>query len=98
MNYKWRQILLANVFFLSVLSAGAATVDTAIIYSNCMHKNVKCVVIKPEQYSNDTMHFPVLYLLHGWSGDYSNWIKNAPALLHVVDENGFLVVRPDGDY
>lgn len=98
MNYKWQQALLIIVFFFSVLFASAATVDTATIYSNCMHKNVKCVIIKPDQYKNDTMHFPVLYLLHGWSGKYSDWVLMAPDLLHAVDENGFIVVCPDGDY
>ena len=96
MNHKYQAILLTVLSFFFILFTKAATVDTAIIYSKCMHKNVKCVVIKPDVYNNDTMHFPVLYLLHGWSGDYSNWVKMAPSLLHAVDENGFLVVCPDG--
>lgn len=97
-NKPYKNFLLISLFFSFVLFTKAATVDTAIIYSNCMHKNVKCVVIKPEKYINDTMHFPVLYLLHGWSGDYSNWVKMAPDLLHAVDENDFMVVCPDGAY
>ena len=63
-----------------------------------MHKNVKCVVIKPDRYKKKKQRFPVLYLLHGWSGDYSNWVLKATGLLHEVDENGFLVVCPDGAY
>jgi S-formylglutathione hydrolase FrmB len=98
MNYKWQKISLTFLFFFLVLLTNAATIDTAIVYSKCMHKNVKCVVIMPERYKNDTMHFPVLYLLHGWSGDYSNWVSMASDLLHAVDQNGFLVVCPDGGY
>lgn len=86
-------LLIAVSFF-----SKAATVDTAIVYSQCMHKNVKCVVIMPDRYQTDTTHLPVLYLLHGWSGNYSDWILKAPDLLHAVDENGFIVVCPDGDY
>ena len=97
-SIRFQKVIFCFLFVVFVVSAKAATVDTAIIYSNCMHKNVKCVVIKPDQYKNDTTHFPVLYLLHGWSGDYSNWILMAPDLLRAVDENGFIVVCPDGDY
>ena len=76
----------------------AAAVDTILIYSNSMHKNVKCIVIKPEAYRNKTKHLPVVYLLHGYSGDYSNWILKAPDLLKTIDENKMLVVCPDGAY
>ena len=87
--------LLCSLFF---FSSNAASVDTIMIFSDCMHKNVKCVVVKPDQYKKKKQRFPVLYLLHGWSGDYSNWVLKAPDLLRAVDENGFLVVCPDGAY
>ncbi|MEP6465713.1 MAG: alpha/beta hydrolase family protein [Parafilimonas sp.] len=95
---SFQKIITTVLFFIAGFITKAATVDTTIIYSSCMHKNVKCVVIMPGQYANDTAHFPVLYLLHGWSGNYSDWVKMAPDLLHAVDENGFIVVCPDGDY
>jgi S-formylglutathione hydrolase FrmB len=63
-----------------------------------MHKNVKCVVIKPAGYEDEKQRFPVLYLLHGWSGDYSNWVLKVPALLQEVDESGCIVVCPDGAF
>jgi S-formylglutathione hydrolase FrmB len=96
---KWMKtvIICIPVFFIFLCSY-AASVDTTLIYSKSMHKNVKCIVIKPDQYINEAQRFPVLYLLHGWSGNYSNWVLMAPDLLHAVDENGFLVVCPDGAY
>ena len=39
-----------------------------------------------------------LYLLHGWSGKYSDWVLNDTDLLNEVDKNGFIVVCPDGHY
>ena len=98
MNYLRPKTLLSVILFFIALSASAATADTVNIYSNCMHKNVKCVVIMPDKYNDDSAHLPALYLLHGWSGDYSNWVKMAPDLLNAVDANGFIVVCPDGDY
>jgi S-formylglutathione hydrolase FrmB len=86
------------IFSVYALFTKAATVDSVIVYSASMHKNVKCIVILPEKYKTDTAHFPVLYLLHGYSGNYRNWIDKAPDLLHTVDVNGYIVVCPDGNY
>src|SRR5256885_14731583 len=98
MNNKIQKIVCSCVLIAASFFSKAATVDTATVYSQCMHKNVKCVVIMPDRYQTDTTRLPVLYLLHGWSGNYSDWILKAPDLLHDVDENGFIVVCPDGDY
>ncbi len=98
MKYKIQKTLCVCVLIAVALFSKAATVDTAVIYSQRMHKNVKCVVITPDRYQTDTTHLPVLYLLHGWSGNYSDWVLNDPGLLNEVDKNGFIVVCPDGDY
>lgn len=98
MKRKIQKFICVCVLVAVSLFAKAATVDTAIIYSASMHKNVKCVVIMPERYQTDTTHLPVLYLLHGWSGKYSDWVLNDADLLYEVDRNGFIVVCPDGDY
>jgi hypothetical protein len=37
------------------LSANAAEVDTISIYSNAMHKDLKCVVIKPASYKKNRL-------------------------------------------
>jgi len=98
MMHKIQKFICVCVLISVSLFSKAATVDTAIIYSTSMHKNVKCVVIMPDTYRTDTTHLPVLYLLHGWSGKYSDWILNDADLLYEVDRNGFIVVCPDGDY
>lgn len=84
-------------FFISVrLFAG--TVDTVTVYSNSMHKAINCVVIKPDEYVVTEKHFPVVYLLHGYSGNYSNWITKVPALKTYADTYNILIVCPDGNY
>ena len=95
---KSYKTLCLSLTFLFIITSHAASVDTILIYSNSMHKNVKCVVIKPAGYEDEKQRFPVLYLLHGWSGDYSNWVLKVPALLQEVDESGCMVVCPDGAY
>ena len=93
-----KKILFAFLFVVITIIVHAANVDTIFVYSKCMHKNVKCVVITPSKYDTDTAHLPVLYLLHGYSGNYSDWVSKAPDLLQAIDENGFIVVCPDGAF
>ena len=80
--------------FLSFTITKAATVDTVTIYSNAMHKSFKCVVIKPSMRKSTPL--PVVYLLHGYGGDYSNWIKRVPQLAHYADTYMILIACPDG--
>jgi S-formylglutathione hydrolase FrmB len=87
-------LLLLNCF--STLHA--ATVDTVNIYSNAMHKNIKCAVIQPDILQGKSILLPVVYLLHGYSGNFSNWIIKVPGLKQYADEYRLIIVCPDGDY
>jgi S-formylglutathione hydrolase FrmB len=80
------------------LSLFAGTVDTAIIFSNSMQKNIKCVVIKPDSYKKKKNSFSVVYLLHGYSGNYSDWARKVPMLMQYADDFQLLIVCPDGGY
>lgn len=74
----------------------AAKVDTLSIQSAAMGKAIKTVVILPEKYSEHA-NYPVLYLLHGYSGNYSNWVKNS-SVASLTDQYGYIVVCPDGGF
>jgi S-formylglutathione hydrolase FrmB len=63
-----------------------------------MKKDISVVIIKPSNYKKSGKRFPVLYLLHGYSGNYRQWISIAPQLKSKVDELGMLVVCPDGGF
>jgi hypothetical protein len=81
-----RKFFLSLCLLLSFYSY-SASVDTVMIYSSAMKKNVKCVVVKPDSYSKETSkRYPVVYLLHGAGGDYANWIKRVPSIQKAVDE------------
>lgn len=79
-------------------TAQAATVDTVAIYSNSMHKDIRCVVIKPNSYKKKHHRYPVVYLLHGYSGSYNNWVTKVAELKNHADEYALLIVCPDGGY
>lgn len=85
---------LALIFTFSVLYAHASKVDTIAIQSGSMHKTIKAVIISPEGKSPTS----TLYLLHGYSGNYSDWVKKVPKLKELVDVYGYLVVCPDGGF
>jgi S-formylglutathione hydrolase FrmB len=84
------------VIALIYLNANAATVDTISIFSNAMHKDIKCVVIKPDSYKKKKNIYPVVYLLHGYGGWYSNWIIRDPKLKDYADQYQLMIVCPDG--
>ena len=87
-----------NLFFCLFLTQGlsAGSVDTVNIYSNGMHKFIKCVVIKPDNYKKKKTSFPVVYLLHGYGGWYSNIIIRIPQLKDYADTYQSIYVCPDG--
>jgi len=92
-----KYIVLLLVCFFGLQSV-AGTVDTINVPSAAMHRNIRCVVIKPKNYSYYTDYYPVVYLLHGWSANYAQWLTVAPQLKSAVDEFPMLIVCPDGGY
>lgn len=93
-----RQLFFSIFFLCANQNTIAGKVDTVTIYSAAMHKAIKCVVIKPNSYSKHGKKFPAVYLLHGYSGNYSNWITKVPDLKNEVDIYQCLIVCPDGNF
>ncbi|MDE3236568.1 MAG: esterase family protein [Bacteroidota bacterium] len=92
------KIFLATcMLFLSQVNK-AASVDTIAVFSNAMHKSSKVVVIKPEGYTETNQRFPVLYLLHGYSDNYSTWIQKVPSIQQLADQYRLMIVCPDGGF
>ncbi len=88
-----------SIFFCCLLAmARAGNADTIIVYSSAMQKGVKCVVITPNNYKKSAKPFPVLYLLHGYAGNYARWLTVAPQLKSKADEMQFIIVCPDAGY
>jgi len=92
--------MLKKIFLIATLlfsvQTFSATVDTVSIYSNAMQKTFKCVVIKPATYKKKKNKFPVVYLLHGYGGWYSNWLIRVPQLKDHADAYNLVIVCPDG--
>ncbi|HXH99508.1 MAG TPA: alpha/beta hydrolase family protein [Sphingobacteriaceae bacterium] len=94
MKILFRTVLFVLLFV--VKSTFAAKVDTVETFSSSMNKKIKAVVITPESYGAGK-EFPVVYLLHGAGGDYSNWVKKVPAIRDYADQYNQIIVCPDGN-
>ena len=80
-------------------SATQLQADTVEVMSESMGRSIKNVVIVPMEYIyfNDAQatRYPVLYLLHGAYGCYSDWSKKTDLNL-LANEFGVIIVCPDG--
>lgn len=86
-------------FFLFVfLSAQAAKIDTLEVFSAVMNKNIKTCVVTPDSYDKSNRNLPVVYLLHGYSGNYATWLKSFKDVAEQVDKYGFIAIGVDGNY
>ncbi len=87
------------IFFLSLFLlqfGSAATTDTLHIFSVSMQKEVPALVISPDT-APKSDRSPVVYLLHGYSGNYLDWSKHVD-LGKFSDRYQTYIVCPDGDF
>ena len=66
----------------------SSNIDTLNILSKSMNINIKNIVISPSEYSYN-QKYPVIYLLHGYSGNYTNWttkVKSLDSLMNRIKE------------
>lgn len=91
-------ILLILAFSMSC-AVSAASVDSVALPSRAMNRTYSCVVIKPNSYrKSKTKRYPVVYLLHGYGGWFSNWIIRVPELKDLADREQLLIVCPEGGH
>jgi len=92
-----KKTLLSLCLLLLGFLVHAAHVDTLLTPSKAMNKQIKAVIITPDD-ASDKAPLPVVYLLHGYSGNYADWIRQVPTLTQWVDREHFMIVCPDGGF
>lgn len=95
-----KQFFVSAVIWFGIISSGwAATVDTVQVFSEAMQRDIRAVIITPQTYiAEEGQRFPVVYLLHGYSGNYADWITKAPKIQALADHYQLILVCPDGGY
>ena len=91
------------VILFSLIACGqmveAPRVETVQFKSNLVGKTLPYSFVLPPRYAsseNRTQSYPVLYLLHGLSGHYSNWFSKTK-LAEYAAEYRMIIVTPEGN-
>lgn len=90
--------LLIILFCLFDVVAKAAQIDTVLIHSQAMNRDIPIIVVTPEGYQQGQQFYPAVYLLHGYSGNYTDWTSKAPNVTELADQHQLLLVCPDGGF
>ena len=92
-----RTVALLIAVFGITLQSQAADAKHLSTHSQSMDKDIPVVVITPDGYS-ENKSYPVLYLLHGYSGNENDWIDKVPEIKDYADLYQFIIVCPDGNF
>ena len=85
LNFLFLAILICQITF------SRNQVDTISVFAPKMNKSVKNVVIVPKNYCKHK-HYPVLYLLHGYSDNFAKWVKTVPSIKDMSTEHQVIIV------
>ncbi len=106
-NKSWKRYLRSLLLILLLLVALAAyyyhiqnvvRFEVVQFKSNLVGKILPYGVVLPPGYGLITsrrIRYPVLYLLHGWSGNYNSWTKQT-ALMQYAAEYQMIIITPEG--
>lgn len=101
-----RLLLLLLLLSLVVALAGyyyhienAVRVETVEFNSSVIGKTLPYNAVLPPGYhllTSRRTRYPVLYLLHGWSGHYDSWL-NQTAIKEYAAQHQMIIIMPEGD-
>ena len=87
--------LLVFVALTATATSYASRIDTLMVRSDKMDREIEVIVVVPQQAINN-QKCPALYLLHGYGGDARTWFNIKPELKDMADRDGTFIVCPDG--
>ncbi len=94
---RMRNILLTLAILVTLIS-GVSAQKQFILASKNIAKPDTVWVFTPSDYSaNPAKSYPLIYLLHGWSGTYHQW-NDIMDCQRYADKYGFVIICPDGLY
>lgn len=74
-----KRFLTLSILLLAAVSANAGIIVTDSLYSHILKASVKYNVYLPDGFDESVKTYPVVYLLHGLGGNYTDWAKKASA-------------------
>ncbi len=84
-----------SLFFLFLqLSAGQVKVVEDSLFSSSLNATTKFYAILPDGYAKSQERYPAVYLLHGFGGNYTNWVKLSEIVKYAKQYN-YIIITPD---
>lgn len=95
---EFMKTLVAILVLFSILTGSlfAKAPITVAAKSDVMKKEIPALVILPDDYEKSGKSYPVIYLLHGFGGNYQTWYHIKPNLPELATSNRVIFVLPDG--
>jgi S-formylglutathione hydrolase FrmB len=71
-------------------------IQDRVFQSESLSREMHYRILLPANYVGSARSYPVLYLLHGWHGDYKNW-TTLTDLTHYAENLPIIIVMPDAN-
>ena len=84
------------VVVVMIAEATAARIDTIMVKSEKMGKEIPVTVVTPKK-GLKGKKCPVIYLLHGYGGNNHSWLIINQDLPKMADRDGIMIVCPNGE-
>jgi len=97
MHHKSIYISVAASFLFVYAAAQQSIIRVDSFYSSAVQNQTKYTAILPGNYDIDkNKSFPVVYLLHGYEGNYTTWITWSKLPVQLATEYQCIIILPDG--
>lgn len=73
--------------------ASGDVVEQRSFFSAALQRQMRYDIVLPAGYASGQQRYPVLYLLHGWQGDETNWVK-LTHLVELASRYALIIVTP----
>jgi S-formylglutathione hydrolase FrmB len=71
-------------------------IQDRVFQSESLSREMRYRILLPANYAASARSYPVLYLLHGWHGDHTNW-TTLTDLTHYAENLPIIIVMPDAN-
>jgi putative tributyrin esterase len=78
----------------AVRAASGDIVEQHSFFSAALQRQMRYDIVLPARYASGQQRYPVLYLLHGWQGDETNWVK-LTHLVELASRYALIIVTPE---
>lgn len=89
-----KKFLIVIFLFVIQYSVGQVRVVEDSLFSPSLNTTMKFYAILPNGYTKSHERYPAIFLLHGYSGNYTNWVK-LTELVRYAKQYNYIFIMPD---